>query len=148
MRILNCWLRTQGSATKLTVLISSKRGRYRDEFDRPIRLPDPGGCKDLAVVSIGRRMDQGLECSSNTVGDESPTAQEVNASIYNNLGHIPDFIPWNEHELIILRMAFQVDCDYTTWIWFSIRVLDWNLDVIVGCSVCTGSRDAGKVAPR
>lgn len=147
MGMLNCWLRTQGGATKLTVLISSRKGRYRDEFDGSIRLPDPGGCRDFVVVSIRRRMDQGLECSSNTVGDESATAHEVNACTYNNLGHIPDFIPWNEHELIILRMAFQVDCDYTAWFWFSIRVLDWNLDVIVGCSMCTSSEDAGKYAP-
>ena len=96
------WSRVNESAAKLTILIRSRIGRYRDGIDGAVRLPNPSRGRDFGIFSIiGRGMDQGLECSSNTVCDESTTAQGINATIHNNLGHLPNFVPRNEHELII-----------------------------------------------
>ena len=44
-------------------------------------------------------------------------------------------------------MAVQIDSDHTGRVGFSIRVKDWNMDVVVGCSVCTSSEYAGKGTP-
>lgn len=147
LRYLDCWSSIQNSGALLTILISGRNGRYRNIFDRSVRLLDPGRCGDFSVAfRIGSRMDQGLERSSDTIGDEATTAEDVNASIYNDLSHLSDFIPWHEYELVTLRMAVQVDCDHTARLVFSIRVTDRNLDVVVGCSMCTVSEDARKGA--
>ena len=45
-------------------------------------------------------------------------------------------------------MTIQVDGDRTVRPGFSIRVTDWNLNVIIGCGMCTSSEDAGKSTPR
>ena len=149
MGFLDCWSIIQDSGTKLTVLVSGRNGRNRDIFDGSARSLHPGRCRDFGVISpIGRRMNQGLEGSSDTVGDEAAVVEEGNASIYDNLGHLPDFIPWHEYELVTLRMAVQVDSDHTARVGFSIRVADWNLDIVVSRGMCTSSEDTGQGAAR
>ena len=98
---LSCDRAFKKVAVQLTVLIGGRSRRYCDVFDCPVRLPDPGRCRDIGIVSsIGCRMDQGFEGSSDAVSNEPATVYGADAGIYNNLGHLPDFIPRNEDELI------------------------------------------------
>ena len=132
---------------KLTVISSRCGVWYRDKCDILIRLKDPGGVRDRDIVcSVGSRKDEGLKRSSDAKRDETAQVETGHAKVYNDLGHLPDLVPWNRYELITSRMAVQVDGDHTAWFGLGIHLVKGNFNVVVDCGACANGEDTWKRA--